>query len=132
MGPSSFFAKLTAENAAGHQAALDHPAVLGIGDGSLPDSTFRYYIEQDYNYLLRYIKVLAFAVAASPDLPTSTKLAELVSSTLSVEVGALIDLYAAFGGDRETLDTTRPAPTCQAYTGHLLATSTTGNLLVIL
>ncbi|HYI14385.1 MAG TPA: thiaminase II, partial [Thermomicrobiales bacterium] len=46
--------------------------------------------------------------------------------------GALIDLYAAFGGGRDALDTTRPAPTAQAYTDHLLATSTTGNLLVIL
>ena len=132
MQAGSFFAELTAENAAGHQAALNHPAVLGIGDGSLPESTFLYYIEQDYNYLVRYIKVLALAVATSPDVPTATRLAELMSSTLSIEVGALIELYAAFGGVREALDATPPAPTCQAYTDHLLATSTSGNLLVIL
>jgi thiaminase (transcriptional activator TenA) len=132
VGRDSFFAELVAENAAGHQAALSHPAVLGIGDGSLPDETFRYYIEQDYNYLLRYIKVLALAVAASPDLPTATRMADLVSSTLSIEVDALIELYAAFGGTREALDTTQPAPTCQAYTDHLLATAARGNLLVIL
>ncbi len=132
MQPGSFFAQLTAENVALHQAALNHPAVLGIGDGSLPERTFRYYIEQDYNYLVRYTKVLALAVAASPDLPTATKLAELLSSTLSVEVGALIDLYAAFGGVRESLGATPLAPTCQAYTDHLLATAAGGNLLVIL
>lgn len=132
MGMDSFFAELTVENAAGHQAALTHPAVLGIGDGSLPVETFRYYIEQDFNYLLRYIKVLALAVAASPDLPTATRLAELVNSTLVIEVDALIELYATFGGTREALDGTRPAPTCQAYTDHLLATASHGNLLVIL
>jgi thiaminase/transcriptional activator TenA len=132
VGASSFFSKLTVENAAGHQAALTHPAVLGIGDGSLPDETFRYYIEQDFNYLLRYIKVLALAVAASPDLPTATRMAELVNSTLAIEVDALIDLYAAFGGTREALDATRPAPTCQAYTDHLLATAARGSLFVIL
>lgn len=132
MRTDSFFATLTAENAATHEAGLRHPAVLGIGDGSLPEATFRYYIEQDYNYLLRYVRVLALAVAASPDLPTATKLAELVSSTLSIEVSALIDLYLAFGGVREDLDAIRPAPTCQAYIDHLLATASRGNLLVIL
>ena len=132
MRTESFFATLTAENAATHEAALNHPAVLGIGDGSLPEATFRYYIEQDYNYLRQYVRVLALAVAASPDLPTATKLAELVSATLSVEVGALIDLYAAFGGDRAALDATRRSPTCQAYTDHLLAATINGNLLVIL
>jgi thiaminase (transcriptional activator TenA) len=132
VGTNSFFAELTDENAAGHQAALTHPAVLGIGDGSLPDETFRYYIEQDFNYLLRYIKVLALAVAASPDLPTATRMADLVSSTLSIEVDALIELYAAFGGTREALDATPPAPTCQAYTDHLLATAARGDLLVTL
>ncbi len=132
MRTDSFFAELTAENAASHEATLSHPAVLGIGDGSLPEATFRYYIEQDYNYLRHYVRVLALAVAASPDLPTATKLAELVSTTLSIEVGALIELYAAFGGVRDALDVIRPAPTCQAYTDHLLATTISGNLLVIL
>ncbi len=132
MTTESFFASLTAANAATHEAALNHPAVLGIGDGTLPEATFRYYIEQDYNYLLRYIKVLARAVAASPDLATATKLAELVSSTLSVEVGALIELYAAFGGVRDELDAVRPSPTCQAYTDHLLATAAAGNLFMML
>ena len=132
MRVDSCFATLTAENAASHAAALNHPAVLGIGDGSLPEETFRYYIEQDYTYLLRYIRVLAQAVAASRDLPTATTLAELVHSTLSIEVGALIELYVAFGGVREALDTVRPSPTCQAYTDHLLASASSGNLFVIL
>jgi thiaminase/transcriptional activator TenA len=44
----------------------------------------------------------------------------------------LIALYAEFGGQRERLDATCPAPTCQAYADHLLATAASGNLLVIL
>ncbi|HEX5166035.1 MAG TPA: thiaminase II [Thermomicrobiales bacterium] len=132
MNDGSFFATLAAENAATHAAGLEHPAVLGIGDGSLAETTFRYYIEQDYNYLRRYIRVLALAVAASPDLPTATRLAELVSATLSVEVGALVELYAAFGGNRAELDAIRQSPTCQAYTDHLLATATGSNLFVIM
>ncbi len=132
MRSSSFFANLTSEHAACHEAALHHPAVLGIGDGSLPEATFRYYIEQDYAYLRQYVRVLAQAVVASPDLLTATKLGELVSTTLAVEVGALIELYALFGGERDRLDTISSAPTCQAYTDHLLATASGGNLFLIL
>ena len=132
MTNDSFFASLAVENAERHQMALEHPSVLGIGDGSLPEATFRFYIEQDYNYLLRYLRVLSQAIVASRDLPTASRLAELVNSTLQLEVDALIDLYAAFGGQRDRLDATRPAPTCQAYTDHLLATAAGRNLLVIL
>ncbi len=132
MTTDSFFASLTTANAATHAAALNHPAVLGIGAGSLPEATFRYYIEQDYNFLLRYSKVLAQSVAASPDRLTATKLAELLTTTLSVEVGALIELYEAFGGIGSELDAIRPSPTCQAYTDHLLATAAGGNLFMML
>lgn len=130
--PESFFATLTAENAVTHEAGLCHPTVLGIGDGTLPEETFRYYIEQDYTFLRRYVRALALAVAASPELPTATRLAALVSTTLTVEIGALTELYAAFGGSRNDLDEIRPAPTCQAYTDHLLATAASGSLLLIL
>jgi thiaminase/transcriptional activator TenA len=132
VGAESFFATLTTENAKTHESGLRHPAVLGIGDGTLPEATVRYYIEQDYNFLCRYARVIAQAVAASPDLPTATRLAELLHTTLSVEIGALIDLYVSFGGARQSLEKARPAPTCQAYTDHLLATAAGGNLFVIL
>ncbi|MGH9176825.1 MAG: hypothetical protein ACRD1H_20825, partial [Vicinamibacterales bacterium] len=118
MATDSFFAILCVGNADAHHMGLCHPAVLGIGDGSLPEATFRYYIEQDYQFLRRYVRVIAQAVAASEDLPTATKLAELLHSTLAVEIDALVGLYAAFGGLPEALDATEPAPTCQAYTDH--------------
>jgi thiaminase/transcriptional activator TenA len=132
MAGNSFFARLRAENAETHHRALEHPTVLGIGDGTLSDDTFRYYLEQDYQFLLRYVRVIARAVASSPDLPTSTQLAELLHSTLAVEIDALVELYRAFGGERPGLDEAEPAPACQAYTDHLLATSSGGSLLVIL
>jgi thiaminase/transcriptional activator TenA len=128
----SFFDQLQRDNAALHEATLAHPVVRGIGDGSLPEQTFRYYVEQDYQFLRRYVRVLARAVSASPDLPTATRLADLLQATLAVEIDALVELYAAFDGDRARLDEVVPAPTCQAYTDHLLACAAGSDLVVIL
>jgi thiaminase (transcriptional activator TenA) len=132
MGNSSFFAALCSENAEVHHTGLGHPMVRGIGSGSLPEETFRFYIEQDYQFLVRYVRVIAQAVAASPDLPSATQLANLLHGTLAIEIDALVELYQAFGGERERLDGMTPAPGCQAYTDHLLASAASGNLLVIL
>ena len=128
----SAFVALQRDNDGIHRAAHDHPVVRAIGDGSLPEETFRFYVEQDYQFLLRYVRVLAQAVAVSADLQTATKLAELLHATRAVEIDALVDLCAVFGGDRARLDAVQPAPTCQAYTDHLLATAAGGDLLVTL
>jgi thiaminase/transcriptional activator TenA len=128
----SAFVALCRDNDGLHRAALHHPVVRAIGDGSLAPETFRFYLEQDYQFLLRYARVLAQAVSASPDLPTARRLADLLHATLAVEIDALVDLYATFDGDPDRLERTAPAPTCQAYTDHLLASAASGELLVIL
>ena len=132
MASGSFFAELCDENAALHHIGLGHPMLRGIGAGSLPDETFRFYLEQDYQFLVRYVRVIAQAVAAAPDLPTSTQLANLLHGTLAVEIDALVALYASFGGEAVSLSHVAPAPGCQAYTDHLLASAASGNLLVVL
>lgn len=39
-----------------------HPFVVGIGDGTLDIGKFKYYMIQDYIYLLDYVKVYALGV----------------------------------------------------------------------
>lgn len=48
----------------------DHPFVMGIGDGSLDQEKFRYYMIQDYLYLIDYTKVFAVGAAKAKDLAT--------------------------------------------------------------
>lgn len=104
-----------------HKRTLEHPTVRGIGEGSLPDETFRYYLEQDYQFLLRFVRVLAIGASAAPDLVSMAQLGRLVTSTVDVEIDALRALYDSFGGDPAKLDDVQPSPTCEAYCNHLLA-----------
>jgi thiaminase/transcriptional activator TenA len=129
---ASFFDELCAESADFHAGSLAHPVVQGIGAGTLPLAGFRAYLAQDYQFLLRYARVLARAVAAAPDRATMARLAELLHGTLAVEVDALRALYARCDGDPATLDTVELAPVCRGYTDHLLAVSSDERLLATL
>lgn len=128
----TLFARLTADTDELHQRTLAHPTVQGIGNGTLPEENFRFYIEQDYQFLRRYIQVKSLAIASTLSLPIATRLAGLVEQTLSVEMGALQRLYGAFGGDPDELEAKDRAPACAAYTNHLLAVANERNLLLTL
>ena len=104
--------------------------IKGISDGSLAESTFRFYLEQDYQFLLVFARVLAIAASGAQDLQSMAQLSRLVASTVDVEIDALRELYARFGGNPDDMDSVRLAPTCVAYGNHLLTSVQQGDLLV--
>lgn len=60
----------------------EHPFIKGIGEGSLDINKFKYYMIQDYLYLLDYTKVFALGVIKSKDESNMKIFAELVHSTI--------------------------------------------------
>jgi thiaminase (transcriptional activator TenA) len=128
----TFFETLTGLTHHIHHKTLQHPTVLAIGGGTLPEETFRYYIEQDYQFLTRYVKVMAYGIVASNDLSVTTRMSELLNSTLAVEMDALRDLYEQFGGEPADLPSIPRSPSCAAYTDHLLSVAAEHDLLVTL
>ena len=111
--------------------SLAHPFVLGIGDGSLPVDRFKFYVRQDYLFLVEYARVLALAVSKGDDLPTMEKLAGLLHATLSTEMSLHRAYCGEFGIGPAELERTEPAPTTYAYTRHLLETAWSGSLAEI-
>ena len=102
------------------RAILDHPFVTGIGDGTLDVERFKYYIRQDYLYLIDYSRVLALASARAPDLETMGWFARLLHETLNTEMELHRGFCARFGVSARELEETRAAPTTLAYTRFLL------------
>jgi thiaminase/transcriptional activator TenA len=105
---------------------LEHPFIRGIADGSLPDQTFRYYIGQDYKYLVEYGRARAAAVVKASDLETMQIFAESVTYILVGET--LFHRRAAeyFGRKLTDFLEGEKAPTNQAYASYLLAVAHTG------
>lgn len=107
---------------------FNHPFIQGIGDGTLSEEKFKFYIRQDYVFLMEYSKTLALAVTKPSDPLIMGKFAEILNSTLNVEMALHRNYCEKFGILREELEITSPAPTNYAYTRHLLSVAFLGTL----
>lgn len=123
--------KLHATAAPIWQKTLRHPFVVGLGNGSLSLDRFRFYMCQDYVFLIEYSRALALATAKAADLETMGRFANLLDTTLNQEMALHREFATECGISAETLAATQPAPTTYAYTRHLLGVATLGNLAEI-
>jgi thiaminase (transcriptional activator TenA) len=129
---AGFAAELRAEHDTIWRAVHEHRFVLGIRDGTLPRESFARYLRQDYVYLIDYCRVIALACARANDLAVMTRLASLLSVTLTSEMEIHRRYSAAFGIAPADLAAAEPLPTTHAYTSHLLSIALSGTLLQIM
>jgi thiaminase/transcriptional activator TenA len=114
------------------EAQHDHPFVRGIGEGTLDIARFKFWVRQDYLFLIDYARLLALAVARAPDLPTMRRFADLVQGTLNVEMDLHRSYAAEFGISLRDLETEEKAPTTQGYTDFLLRVAALGDFAELL
>lgn len=106
------------------EAQHGHPFVRGIGDGTLDVEKFKFWVRQDYRFLIDYARMLALAVARAPNLETMRRFADLVHSTLSIEMELHRSYAAEFGIRPEELEAEEKAPATRGYTDFLLRVAT--------
>jgi thiaminase/transcriptional activator TenA len=109
-------------------AIYGHPFVTGIGDGSLPLEKFKFYICQDYVFLIDYGKVFALAATKPSDPDTMGRFALFLHETLNVEMSLHRSYANQFGISPEVLNRTKPSAATLAYTGYLLRAAHQGTL----
>ena len=109
------------------QAILEHPFITGIGDGSLPVDRFKYYVIQDYVYLIDYSRALAIASARAIDLKDMSWFAGLLDETLNQEMALHRSYCQEFGINLQELESVEPASTTKSYTNFLLKTAYQGS-----
>jgi thiaminase/transcriptional activator TenA len=107
-------------------AIVDHPMVERLGEGTLDEGPFRYWVCQDYVYLVAYARVFAHGAAAAPDLERMGTFAELLDSTINTEMDLHRAYASEFGISEADLAATDPSPTTRAYTDFLVRTAATG------
>ena len=79
------------------EAQHSHPFVQSIGDGSLDIEKFKFWVRQDYLFLIDYARLLALAVARAPALDSLRRFADRVQGRLTVEMDHHPSSAAAFG-----------------------------------
>ena len=123
----SFSTELREASAPAWEAMLRHPFVRGIGDGSLPEERFRFYIRQDFLFLIDYGRLLALGAARAPRLEWMRRFAALAESVLETEMDLHRQFAARWGVTAEQLEVERTAPATDAYTNFLLRTASLGD-----
>lgn len=109
------------------RAQHEHPFVRGIGDGTLDVETFKFWIRQDYLFLIEYCRLFGLAASRAPDLETLTRFADLLQATVRTEMDLHRAYAAEFGISRQALEAEGMSPTTRAYTDFLVRVAATGD-----
>ncbi len=97
-----------------------HPFVQGIADGTLDKEKFKYYMIQDYLYLLDYTKVFAIGVAKAKDMEFMKRFANSTHAILDGEMDIHRSYMARLGITPEEAEHTKQALDNLSYTSYML------------
>jgi thiaminase (transcriptional activator TenA) len=108
-------------------AQLIHPFVLALGNGTLPERKFQYYILQDARFLGDLARVFAAGALKAPDSDSALRFAKLAEETITVERS----LHESYGKrwkmTAKQMTRVPMAPTNYAYTRHMLTVAHSGS-----
>jgi len=107
------------------EASLTHPFVRGIGDGTLDETAFQWYIRQDYRFLIDYGRLLSLGAARAPRLSWMRRFAGLSLAVLETEM----ELHRGFAArwDVTDLESVVVEPATAAYCDFLLRVASLGD-----
>jgi thiaminase (transcriptional activator TenA) len=126
--PARVSALLHESGADAWAAAITHPMVREIADGTLPHETFRRYFTQNVLYLEDYGRAIALIVGKAPDRDAITTLTRFQTQIVENEIPANLEFLDRLGGDPATVaGRGTMLPTTRDYTQHLLSTCTLGD-----
>lgn len=108
--------------------SVQHPFVQGIGHGTLDIEKFKFYMCQDYVYLIDYSRLFALGSLKARDLKTMGTFAKLLDATINMEMDLHRDYAKRLGISAEELEATQASPITLAYTGYMLNISQRGSL----
>ncbi|MBR4015878.1 MAG: thiaminase II [Anaerotignum sp.] len=114
------------------QGYLTQPFVKELGEGTLREDRFRFYMIQDYRYLLQYAKVFALGVVKSEEEGLMHRFANMVHETLDGEMKIHKAYMARLGISPEEVAATKTALANQSYTSYMLEEAYKGGVLEIL
>ena len=111
------------------RAYTAHPFVRGLGDGSLPEASFRHYLVQDYLFLIHFSRAYGLAVFKSETLEDMREAAAMAQALLDVEMRMHVQFCAGWGMSEADMAATPEAVATMAYTRFVLARGLQGDLL---
>ncbi|MDH5810898.1 MAG: thiaminase II [Candidatus Methanomethylicaceae archaeon] len=109
------------------RSILKHPFLEGLKTGTLPKESFKFFVAQDFLFLQCMIKCLKITETKATDNYSKRLISSMRSSSEGVEMESLSRLADRLGGIN--FKAVEYAPTCYAYTRHLLCTASLGSFV---
>ena len=108
-------------------AQLIHPFVVALGNGTLPERKFKYYILQDARFLGDLARVFAAGAMRAPDSESALRFAKLAEETITVERSLHESYGSRWNLSANDMSSVPMAPTTYAYTRHMLHVAQAGS-----
>lgn len=105
-----------------------HPFVRGIGEGTLDKDKFKFYMIQDYIYLLDYAKVYALGVVKAETEEVMQGFSSTVNCILNGEMNIHRSYMEELGITPEEVKNTKASLANTSYTHYMLSVSQAGSL----
>ncbi|MDG6895957.1 thiaminase II [Volucribacter amazonae] len=110
------------------QDYINHPFVQQLRQGTLPLANFRYYLQQDYLFLLQFTRTWGLAVYKSDNLADMRAAQQGINAMLDQEIQLHIQYCQQYGVTEQQLQQLEEHPACIAYTRYVLDCGLTGTL----
>ena len=101
-----------------------------MGDGTLPEETFKYYMIQDYLYLIHFARANALAGYKTKSIDDIARAAATVTS-IRQEINLHIAECKEFGLTQEEIETYEESQACTAYSRYCLDIGQTEDWLAL-
>lgn len=105
---------------------LNHPFSRDLASGTLDKDIFRFYLQQDAIYILKYAEAMNLLADKAPTAELKRKFLKLSKDSYELEHIFQAQLFKDY--QVEPSDTMQPA--CLAYTSYLIATISTNEFLI--
>ncbi len=109
------------------EAIKSHPFVQELYRGTLPLEKYRYYVSQDYYFLVGMTRAFALLAAKTRDYGLARKALWMAYSDANIELENYEKHLEEIGLTLEQVQTIEPAPTTLAYVNHVLSTCSLGD-----
>ncbi|MBO8434079.1 MAG: thiaminase II [Tyzzerella sp.] len=97
-----------------------HPFVVGLSNGSLDIDKFKFFMIQDYLYLLEYAKVFALGVAKATSEKNMRKFSSVLNSVLNEEMEIHKSYMKRLGIKESDIENAKPSIVNTSYTNYML------------
>ena len=125
----SLFARLREAVHDDWTAYVRHEFVRKLGDGSLPEASFRHYLVQDYLFLIHFARAYALAAYKSRDLADIRQAAAGLHTIADTEMRLHVSFCEGWGLTEADMAATPEAQQTMAYTRYVLEAGTAGDVL---